>query len=395
MADMLFRGTSVRDYINQCWRRLEKEIDLIPAEQLVRMDADQVAAEMAAKYAVECPVLKERVEDLSVDEPPVAQDTHSDVFIAVHVPFTGDREMFRCYGTTRPYMNDPITIEDGELVMRVRAQRARMDQFMNNVNGLISQINSGLASIESDLKHLVPHLTREAAVKINQRKHQLGSHASLLNALQGFSLRRRADSKESVIIPVKRKAIEVRPRAQSTPAKPDPDPELSLGDYDEILRVIRSMVTVFERSPTVFRTMEEEHLRTILLVALNGIFEGGATGETFNGEGKTDILIRVKNDNIFIAECLIWGGPEHFRKKLQDQLFRYSTWRDSKLAAIIFNRRKNFTDTVQKMLDVVTGLGNCVGAMPYNFDTGCRHRMRRDDDPQKRFVLTCLTFDVQ
>ena len=93
----------------------------------------------------------------------------------------------------------------------------------------------------------------------------------------------------------------------------------------------------FERSPSVFKSMEEEHLRTILLVALNGVFKGDATGETFNGAGKTDILIRVADRNVFIAECLIWDGPDYFRKKLTDQLFQYSTWRNSKLAAIVFN----------------------------------------------------------
>ena len=79
------------------------------------------------------------------------------------------------------------------------------------------------------------------------------------------------------------------------------EPELSLADYDQILEVIQSMVKVFERSPSVFKSMKEKDLRTILLVALNGVFKGNATGETFNGIGDTDILIRVKDTNIFIG----------------------------------------------------------------------------------------------
>ena len=91
------------------------------------------------------------------------------------------------------------------------------------------------------------------------------------------------------------------------------EPELSLADYDQILEVIQSMVKVFERSPSVFKSMNEEDLRTILLIALNGVFQGNATGETFNGIGDTDILIRVKDTNIFMTECPIWSGPEHLR----------------------------------------------------------------------------------
>ncbi|MFM9616172.1 hypothetical protein ACKI18_46870, partial [Streptomyces niveiscabiei] len=60
---------------------------------------------------------------------------------------------------------------------------------------------------------------------------------------------------------------------------------------------------MMERSPTAFKTMGEEDLRQHFLVQLNGQFDGAATGETFNYEGKTDILLRVAGRNIFIAEC--------------------------------------------------------------------------------------------
>jgi hypothetical protein len=46
------------------------------------------------------------------------------------------------------------------------------------------------------------------------------------------------------------------------------------------------------------------------LVQLNGQYQGAATGETFNHTGKTDILIRHENKNIFVAECKFWGGYE-------------------------------------------------------------------------------------
>src|SRR5262249_58084912 len=129
----------------------------------------------------------------------------------------------------------------------------------------------------------------------------------------------------ATIIPVKPKAIVVaHPRRVS--GQPIPEPELSMSDYEAVLQVIQNMVRVFERSPSAFTTMQEEELRTILLVGLNGVFQGNATAETFNGEGKTDILIRVKGSNIFIGECLMWEGPEYFRRKLTEQLFGYSTW---------------------------------------------------------------------
>ena len=90
------------------------------------------------------------------------------------------------------------------------------------------------------------------------------------------------------------------------------------------------MSLVMEYSPKAFADLREEALRFHFLIQLNGQYEGEATGETFNGEGKLDIIIRQV-----------------------DQLQRYVTWRDTKTALIIFNRNKGFSDVVQKAQEAV------------------------------------------
>ena len=77
-----------------------------------------------------------------------------------------------------------------------------------------------------------------------------------------------------------------------------------------------------ERSPSAFNNMGEEDLRQHFLVQLNGRFEGAATGEIFNYQGKTDILIRSGDRNIFIAECKFWHGEKAFKDTV-DQLLSY------------------------------------------------------------------------
>lgn len=58
-----------------------------------------------------------------------------------------------------------------------------------------------------------------------------------------------------------------------------------------------------ELSPHAFLEMDEEALRSHFLVQLNGVYEGAATGETFNFQGKTDILIRKDGKNVFAANA--------------------------------------------------------------------------------------------
>ena len=112
-----------------------------------------------------------------------------------------------------------------------------------------------------------------------------------------------------------------------------PEPTLDLAEYEHILSVVSNMVVVMERSPRAFKDMGEEDLRQHFLVQLNGQYEGQATGETFNYEGKTDILIRT-DGNIFIAECKFWSGSAALNDAL-DQLLSYTSWRDTKTALVV------------------------------------------------------------
>jgi hypothetical protein len=100
-------------------------------------------------------------------------------------------------------------------------------------------------------------------------------------------------------------------------------------EYQHILEILRSMSLVIERNPTSFASLDEESIRDHFLLQLNGHYEGGATGETFNASGKTDILIREGNKNVFIAECKFWHGQKAFGEAI-GQLLGYLTWRDSK-----------------------------------------------------------------
>jgi hypothetical protein len=170
---------------------------------------------------------------------------------------------------------------------------------------------------------------------------------------------------------------------------------LDMQQYEEILSVISNMITVMERNPRAFRGIEEEALRDHFLVQLNGRYEGQATGETFNGNGKTDILIRVEGKNIFIAECKFWGGEEKLKASL-DQLLGYTTWRDTKLALLIFNRRKNFTAVFKQIPEVIKKHPNFIRELshPNPLETEFRFVLHHPDDKNRERLLSVLAFDI-
>lgn len=85
-----------------------------------------------------------------------------------------------------------------------------------------------------------------------------------------------------------------------------------------------------ERHPSTYAGKDEETLRDHFLMILDTHFES-VTGETFNRNGKTDILIRHEKSNVFVGECKFWRSEKSLIKTI-DQLLDYLTWRDSKAA---------------------------------------------------------------
>ena len=126
---------------------------------------------------------------------------------------------------------------------------------------------------------------------------------------------------------------------------------------------------------------------------LNGHYEGQATGETFNYEGKTDILIRSQGKNIFIAECKYWAGPKTLMDTL-DQLLGYSSWRDTKVAVIIFNRNKDFTKVLESIRETVKKHPNCKRDLGLRSESSFRYVFAHRDDPNREMFVTVLAFDV-
>ena len=129
-------------------------------------------------------------------------------------------------------------------------------------------------------------------------------------AALGFPVKRK-DASPTFIIPTKRRERPVQ-RPSVSNGKYEPEPILDDAEYQYILQILRSMSFVIERSPTSFASLDEEAISDHFLIQLNGHYEGGAIGETFNASGKTDILIRAGDKNVFVAECKFWHGPKAF-----------------------------------------------------------------------------------
>ena len=111
---------------------------------------------------------------------------------------------------------------------------------------------------------------------------------------------------------------------------------LDKNNYSAIISTIRNHLTATESNPRAIQVLKNEELiRDTILWALNANYFV-AKGETFRNKGKTDILISFNDKSVFVAECKIWKGKQYLEDGI-DQMLGYTTWRDSKMAIIIFN----------------------------------------------------------
>lgn len=99
-----------------------------------------------------------------------------------------------------------------------------------------------------------------------------------------------------------------------------------------------------ERAPASFASSEEGR-RDAMLGALATHYRGQAFAEAFNRRGKTDILLREDDHNLFICECKIWKGAKAFSDAL-DQLLGYATWHDTRLSLVAFVEQRDLTRVV-------------------------------------------------
>ena len=311
--------------------------------------------------------------------------------VEVTVPFSGDSDAFKIRPKSLRTVLPSGKVNDSSLVIRVAGADLESQQVKAEIDGRLADIKKHLEWLRGNASGFNEKIRQVASEQINRRRQKLLSDQSLVASL-GFPLKERTDAPRTYAAPnVRRLITPTMPPASAAPF--EPEPTLSNDDYEHILSVMANMTMVMERSPSAFMEMDEETLRTHFLVQLNGHYEGQATGETFNYEGKTDILTRANGKNIFIAECKYWDGAKKFVETI-DQLLGYVSWRDTKTAIIIFNRNRNFSQVLGAIPTAVRSHENFKKEVDDDGEGRSRYVFAHRDDRNRELVLTVMAFDV-
>lgn len=319
----------------------------------------------------------------------IVQGTRLDIAI----PYEGDAILWRIQASTFSVSGYPeIEVRDNEIILTVTfpddsADPSKMKSDIDHeIRSLADAVNYLRLDVENHNKS-APGSVKSAI----QRKRQLAESTVGAVAKLGIPIKRR-DEPLTYTVPTKRRVSPSnRPKVATEQYKHEPI--LEEGEYQHILKVMRSMSLVIERNSGAFATLDEETIRTHFLLQLNGHYEGGATGETFNASGKTDILIRADGRNIFIAECKFWRGHKAFNEAI-DQLLSYLAWRDTKCALLVFNKTKDSSAILQKMHEAMEVRPEHRRTASHDPNGDSRYIFVKESDPGREIIITTQIYDL-
>ena len=412
LPNLFYESGSLSNFLDNQKSSLKKEVESINSNELLNLGEDDFCKYLIVQHSLRCPEIRDdeiHISDTSEVDIDVSQDPLRGIFdrsrpfcikgasITISIPFEGDGRLFN-YKPSRFNYNPPRGIVHGQELRLVYEtpdhDDNKLKQFYDHALGSVKQYLNWVKEQVASFNNELGGFSREV---VKNRKTKILADLGLANTL-GLPIKRSGGIPKTYSIQVPRKITSFeRPRASTE--KYIQEPVLPESEYEYILGVIKSMSLVMERNPSSFSQLNEPQIRDQFLMILNSHYEGQATGETFNASGKTDILIRYANKNVFIAECKFWRGEKELIEAT-DQLIGYTSWRDTKTAILLFNKNKDFSSVISK-IDSAAKSHNCYKRANTLKDASLKDEtifsyiFNQHDDKNREFYLSILAFDVR
>lgn len=274
------------------------------------------------------------------------------VAVFVDIPFRGTRDLFShqpssTFAPRPPFEVSKADDPDGDyLTLTIAGTSMQHPEAKQALDAQLHQLTTWVQAVNDDITKAANRIRAEAGSALTSRRARLEQAGVVLEALNIPAHKIPPD--QALEIPAERQTVTLT----STPPNGAAEQEWTLSNaiYEQIISTIMRATTTLERLPRTAPLLapKEEAIRDVLLVLLNGAYDDGAGselfigGEVLNGKGKTDILVRHRDRNVFIGECKFWTGASAFTKAI-DQLLGYTVWRDTKAALVLFIKATNTT----------------------------------------------------
>lgn len=401
-SNYLFTRQSLSGLIDAQGKALHEEIAGLSNGVIQGTEESQLIESLRSKYFLDAPEIKE--EDIEVEQSDTKIDVSHDSMrlsfgpgphevpatkFTYYVPFVGDPDLLEFQPSSFNTVWAYAEVRGNNLIIEVDVEDVTRVNPDHQMQGELNRIKQYLGWVTQDVSPFNNGLEERIRTSLATRKEKLEKTNT---ALAGSKYKIRSSPDTPTTYPTT--SIERRPVIQITSTGGQrPEPTLPEKQFEHILEVIKGTSNSIERTPATYKGMGEEDLRDIFLAQLNGHYRGKATGEAFNASGKTDILIRDEDRNIFIGECKIWGGDKLFTETI-DQLLGYTSWRDTKTALIIFNRNKDLSAVLAKIPELVKAHPNFKREQKHRGETDFRYVIHHNNDKGRELYMAVIIVEL-
>jgi len=172
------------------------------------------------------------------------------------------------------------------------------------------------------------------------------------------------------------------------------EPALQMSIYNDVIDVLYHVGKNMEKKKSLYEGKNEEALRDIFVLMLETRYiSTTASGETFNKGGKTDIILKYEDgSSLFVAECKNWSGISDFLKAINQLFDRYLTWRDSKVAIMLFIKNKSLQKVNDEIMNKITKHEYYIRSNGQKGETSFSYIFRLPKDGEKLVYLEVMTF---
>ena len=404
----VFREYELSDYLREHRNEIQSEINHKSEEDILNGNETDYINHLVKEYTIdpiriyfEKPTITYYKKQIPAEHFPKhrfgnVREGHSYPKQAVcyYLRYSGKESLFRC--STGIWIDQTVFFNDQCVCFEVYS-------LCSDPEEIAADIEKQAEEITDELKTQLEHLTSEIEKYNNQlprvvedffqkRSQEFLDQNEVVARLK-VPVRKRENLPETYTIPTPKfqKKVNIKPRV--TKAGDEREPTLDEPVYQNILQIIHDLGKGFEQLPSTYLDKGEEDLRDYIRLFLGLHFEGSTTSETFNKNGKTDILIQHENSNAFIAECKFWNGKKGYLKTIT-QLLGYLTWRDSKAAVVVFVRNKGLSSVLQTAKEVTPNHSNYLDFVDKKEDTWFNYRFHINGDPNREVKLGVLFFHI-
>ncbi|KAA6342148.1 hypothetical protein EZS27_010073 [termite gut metagenome] len=356
-----FNEIDSSSFEEQLSKKIKEDIERKGKEYILGVDESEYKNYLINEYTVE--PLTVYTETETIDKPDIRKELLEDRHFrgyqyetesyefTVRYQYSGSAILFRVHPNPWTMTSAEIVVDNDSVSFSFKLYNKNPEEFVREKKSMFQRAFTNLEGTNAAANHWNKKLSGIVDTYFKKQKKKYLDENDFFAAI---NVKVNDDTKSVFTVPTVKKKIIPQPNIAKN-KEFHPEPTMSKEMYEDILKVVYDAGRSMEKKPSLYQKKDEESLRDQFLLFLETRYESiTATGETFNRNGKTDIMLKHATDgsNVFVAECKFWHGAVEFQKAIS-QLLGYLTWRDSKTALILFVRNTDFTNVLRTIREEV------------------------------------------